>query len=824
MDSIHHLLTDTDKLRKRFGMRPHRAAPGVAMIEAPTPSAFEKVFQNTRDFWNTSLQRKTHFTGAVSWTVHDREKFSEMIEHLRSLIEDLAKFTEDMDISASQDLIVEYEIEMIGDESSLEAISEAQAGFDSNDTISAVARRKLERVKERSTIAPPIGPDDSVSVFREPLPPSLDPISDTDSTVVDDDRQSAEQAIGIHRVPDDQWRKVKTGQGLMRWLPTLIVSEAPRVTNDAERASANNQGTAHQTITRVAINSTSLLDTLRTTTKSTISVQNNVIVYPFKLLVEHESQIKACLHTLSTDCGKIDPVPEPDPEAPSSEESDASNADETSASQARVQLFRRRDELALLVEFMDQEICAYPQSIESICFHELWSVFRRAKVLLDQDGEMAYIPMRVYGGQRVLDASNNSQSRHNSEGDSILEPLDGTRQSIGQAYTDFTVICAFLDCDGFFVGPHLQKFTVPYYSGGRSPKELPVLPSDLREDNYSILERLETRGHRFLAAMKGRYFNYCGPALGEWEPGHASKCRVCRTRLSYATQVCSVPRRAICFALTFSKLDDKVIIDHEAALSAGAQTDCSWRVGIQDLRKTISLPRDRRDMFEFVNCSDPLCTKCSDVYDENSQVHSPLDGSAADLPLGVLGLSTIDEVVKSPYLDRIIPCFNRRVCGYSIATREWLALNLEYTEPTLWRQDDFKDLVLEPWKKNMLLAIVQSQMNIGDSPGNMRNKIRGGLLLFHGAPGVGKTFAAEAISSQLQVPLISISASELGTTAQDVRVRMTGFLSLAQRWRCVVVIEDADVLVGQRSLRDVAAAGVALGRSSRSQAKCLMPC
>jgi len=264
------------------------------------------------------------------------------------------------------------------------------------------------------------------------------------------------------------------------------------------------------------------------------------------------------------------------------------------------------------------------------------------------------------------------------------------------------------------------------------------------------------------------------------------------------------------------KIDDKVIVDHEAALSAIAQTECSWRAGIADLRKARTVPRDRRDTFEMINCSDPLCTKCSDVYDDNARSNTLLDGCAADLPPDALGLNTIDDVLKSSFLTRILPFFNQRVCGYSIATREWLALNLDYLESVLWQQADFQDLVLEERKKHLLLAIVQSQMSKRDALGTSRNKLRGGLLLFHGAPGVGKTFAAEAISSELKVPLLAISASELGTTAQDVRTRMSGFLSLAERWRCVVVLEDADALVAQQSRADMGSTGVSLGEMSQN--------
>lgn len=64
-------------------MKPHRAAQAVAVLEFRNPSPFERAFQSTKHFWNTSLQRKEQLSGSVFWAVIGKERFCELIEDLR---------------------------------------------------------------------------------------------------------------------------------------------------------------------------------------------------------------------------------------------------------------------------------------------------------------------------------------------------------------------------------------------------------------------------------------------------------------------------------------------------------------------------------------------------------------------------------------------------------------------------------------------------------------------------------------------------------------------------------------------------------------------
>lgn len=110
----------------------------------------------------------------------------------------------------------------------------------------------------------------------------------------------------------------------------------------------------------------------------------------------------------------------------------------------------------------------------------------------------------------------------------------------------------------------------------------------------------------------------------------------------------------------------------------------------------------------------------------------------------------------------------------------------------------FADLILRPQVRERLVELAQevpewSKLEALGIP--RRNR-----LLFHGAPGCGKTSAAEALASELGVPLVivrldAIVSSYLGQTAGNLR-RIFEYATSAQ-W--VVLFDEFDALGRQRA-------------------------
>jgi hypothetical protein len=74
--------------------------------------------------------------------------------------------------------------------------------------------------------------------------------------------------------------------------------------------------------------------------------------------------------------------------------------------------------------------------------------------------------------------------------------------------------------------------------------------------------------------------------------------------------------------------------------------------------------------------------------------------------------------------------------------------------------------------------------------------------LLHGAPGVGKTTTAEGVAELFKKPLFQITCGDLGTTAGEVEVALETNFALANRWGCILLLDEADVFLTARSPQD----------------------
>lgn len=177
-----------------------------------------------------------------------------------------------------------------------------------------------------------------------------------------------------------------------------------------------------------------------------------------------------------------------------------------------------------------------------------------------------------------------------------------------------------------------------------------------------------------------------------------------------------------------------------------------------------------------------------------------------------------------------------RVYGYALQDRKWHALfvdNVEDIAPNL--EDAFKNLVLPDEHKKLVQALVKNQTrgvahrsssNIFETPASSQDlshmdlvagKGRGLIILLHGVPGeytpsssiiglqidlrcagVGKTSTAECVAAELRRPLFPITCGDLGTDAETVEDRLEEYFSLAQRWGCVLLLDEADVFLAKR--------------------------
>jgi SpoVK/Ycf46/Vps4 family AAA+-type ATPase len=85
----------------------------------------------------------------------------------------------------------------------------------------------------------------------------------------------------------------------------------------------------------------------------------------------------------------------------------------------------------------------------------------------------------------------------------------------------------------------------------------------------------------------------------------------------------------------------------------------------------------------------------------------------------------------------------------------------------------------------------------------VQGKGRGLFILLHGPPGVGKTSTAELIALYTKRPLYSITCGDIGLTPRQIEIKLSKHFALANKWGCVLLLDEADVFLMKRDWRDM---------------------
>ncbi|KAH8722459.1 P-loop containing nucleoside triphosphate hydrolase protein, partial [Phaeosphaeriaceae sp. PMI808] len=77
------------------------------------------------------------------------------------------------------------------------------------------------------------------------------------------------------------------------------------------------------------------------------------------------------------------------------------------------------------------------------------------------------------------------------------------------------------------------------------------------------------------------------------------------------------------------------------------------------------------------------------------------------------------------------------------------------------------------------------------------------IILLHGGLGTGKTFTAESVAEMAEKPLFRVTCGNLGTKPEEVEKYLESVFHLSKIWGCVVLLDEADVFLEQRTLNDL---------------------
>ncbi|CAN9079562.1 unnamed protein product [Alternaria sp. RS040] len=143
------------------------------------------------------------------------------------------------------------------------------------------------------------------------------------------------------------------------------------------------------------------------------------------------------------------------------------------------------------------------------------------------------------------------------------------------------------------------------------------------------------------------------------------------------------------------------------------------------------------------------------------------------------------------------------IMAHNLQEKVWRELLVDQITDINWNKQAFKDLVAEPETKELVQALVMKQINARRSTDFVAGKGNGLIMLLHGAPGTGKTFTAEGVAEFAEKPLLRITCGDIGTEPEVVDQRLRATLRLGKLWDCVVLLDEADVFLEERDMKDL---------------------
>ncbi|KAJ3358891.1 hypothetical protein GGF32_009902 [Allomyces javanicus] len=143
------------------------------------------------------------------------------------------------------------------------------------------------------------------------------------------------------------------------------------------------------------------------------------------------------------------------------------------------------------------------------------------------------------------------------------------------------------------------------------------------------------------------------------------------------------------------------------------------------------------------------------------------------------------------------------VYGFSLAKKAWGEMLVDEVVEIEFDPHVYDQLVLPSDTKELVKGLVESHEAGGLVGDVIEGKGQGLIFLLHGNPGCGKTLTAEAIAEQLQRPLYAIGVGELGTIPGQLEQSLQRALDLAEAWNAVLLLDEADVFLEQRSSQDL---------------------
>ncbi|MCJ1262519.1 hypothetical protein MMC22_002389 [Lobaria immixta] len=449
-------------------------------------------------------------------------------------------------------------------------------------------------------------------------------------------------------------------------------------------------------------------------------------------------------------------------------------------------------DLRCLVEFMDNDISPVLRKYRSgsdftkkVSFRNLWYLFKPGDNVLctvKPDSSTGYEP-DLQSIWRVLCVSEGRP--HLSENNRKTELIN-----------PFKMTCFKIGYNGKSFGPITHFFEILPFEHVRDITSLDIIPIRMVEDPKSLIDQWRILGLKFKTYTVPQHQVYTGSTLSHHTNGE--RCaKVQRTENLSGSVIIDIKAAVREDEKWVPEMEiPRVFYGDNSETSEDFET-CLW----SDRRKEI-LVREIRRSGEIYSDDWVDREGTVEIYSKDHFLSKYM--SAVDNPVQIdLDSVTDDDLILLP----------ERICGFDLHRRCFALFDVKCLQSVDLQTEGWKDLKLLRGHKAMVQAQVQNHFaeksfraRHRDQRSDIdlvRGKGEGLIILLHGTPGVGKTSTAECVAASLGKPLYPITCGDLGTSATELENGLYGVFSQAEAWDCVLLLDEADVFLAQRTRTDL---------------------
>lgn len=463
------------------------------------------------------------------------------------------------------------------------------------------------------------------------------------------------------------------------------------------------------------------------------------------------------------------------------------------------------------VDFIDKEVMPLYRrfdgsGMDKVRFDDLWYLFRPGDLIYmpaaGESGGRYHEVWRVYKVNAPKPVTSYDTTGWEFFADDFFE---------ADADSRFRVSAYYVDHDGSTFGAVKRKFEIESFVGERQIDSLEVFPIRYREGHTQLIDSLKDQGRKFIDYIEDRHQQYSAWTLTRNPPAHRTE-----------------PDEEILENEDYEKMrhpefvESDVIVD----LTEAYQKMPDWRPRFWQLAVNQSVRCETEDdgmtiQHWFEGTRQELAYGQIDLVQKADGVEARQrrDNLAVDtfLRARVKGSRTFETNPQALKLrDEDLVLLPKRMFAYALRERRFLPIDLNKLKPirrevgvfeNLRIQSDYKDvvrgLVMSHFQRKVLERRYADAATEGPGQDLIQGKGRGLVVLLHGVPGVGKTATAEAVAMENCKPLFVITCGDLGLTPHDVESSLKNVFRLAHLWDCVLLLDEADVFLSQRSKLDM---------------------